>query len=195
MYEESLQKVGQMDWLDNRISNLKSRTNCGASKNTKLFDVVLLCADRTELRKAIKLAGALVKSEDLNNWGDSYSTSNILNESSTLSVVYTHDDLFAQAKYIFPSRMDSQQIVRIRDLLTNKYGKHDSTHGKVNLGEVYFKWHQENGIDVEVSRGWPDTTTILTYTHLLNFKEMKDEQNKQLKEREAEKYQSQSNAF
>ena len=181
--------------LKRRMPYLMPSIICKKNSTTKLFNVLVKCANRGDLRTAVKNGGAAVKSEDIQKWGDNYDSSNVLKGTSELRISYTVDNLFAKALYSFPSRMDAQQIAQVRDFVANKYGQPDSSSGQVSLGNVRFDWVLQDGIKLSVSRGWPDTTTYMSYIYPEHYKAMTDEQERQRKAREAKQYQNQSNAF
>ena len=191
----ALYKKSNTKWSKKKYVALDKIMNCDKKAKTQLFNVNLKCANRNTLMAAVKQAGANVKREDKGKWGDKYFTSKILKGSSELSIDYTVDDFFAQAKYTFPSRMDAAQVSKIKSFVANKYGKPDTTKGNTSVGEVKYQWKLEDGIELNVSRGWPDTTTYLTYVYPENLQAMKTEQDKQKKAREAKQYESQGNAF
>jgi TPR repeat protein len=168
--------------------------NCDNSK-TKLFNVLLKCTDRETLRAAAKKAGASVKLENNKKWGDQYLTASILKGSSILTLDYTVDDFFAQAQYTFPSNMDKAQVSQVENFVANKYGAPDYANGSVSLGAVTYKWYLEDGIELKVHRGWPNTTTYLTYTYLENNQNKIAEQQRQKEASEAKNYKAQDNAF
>lgn len=148
------------------------------------------------MRQALKKAGGIVKKEDLNSWGDTYYSSSLLKDSSELFVSYTADDKgFALAQYTFPSSFDSSQVLRIRDMVASKYGSPARSSGNASLGNVSFTWNLKDGIELKVSRGWPDTTTYLTYKHIKNYAEQQAEMERQKRAAEAEQRASQSTNF
>jgi TPR repeat protein len=191
----ALYKKSNTMWSRKKYVTLDKIMNCDKKAKTQLFNVNLKCANRNTLMAAAKQAGATVKLEDKGKWGDKYLTSKILKGSSELSIDYTVDGFFAQAKYTFPSRMDAAQASKVKSFVANKYGKPDTTKGNTSVGKVKYQWKLEDGIELNVSRGWPDTTTYLTYVYPENFQAMKTEQDKQKKAREAKQYESQGNAF
>ena len=176
------------------LESFLKKNDCD-SASTQLFNTFLRCANRDAMMAAVKKGGASVKSENKNHWGDTYHTGNVLKGSSELSVLYTVDDYFASAMYTFPSRMDAQQIARIKEMVASKYGEPDSASGSVSLGEASFSWELDDGIRVVVSRNWPNTTTYLKYTHPENYQAMQAEQERQRKARLAKEAQAQSAAF
>ncbi len=178
-----------------RYTALYPIVQCLKNAKTKVFNTALKCTDRDSLMAAVKNAGAQVKKEDKNNWGDTYFTTDLLKGSSELAIDYTVDDFFAKASYTFPSRMDSGQVTKVRDFVSNKYGAPQSSSGKPSLGKVTYKWTLDDGIELKVSRGWPDTTTYLSYIYPENYQAMIAEQERQKKEKQAKQYEAQNNAF
>lgn len=184
-----------LDYLKPINDELKRMEECDRSDSTQLFGIKIKCASRDDLMVAVKQAGAIVKIEDKNKWGDEYDSSNILKGSSKLNIYYTLEDVFSQAEYTFPSRMDSQQVVDVKDFVSGKYGQPDSFSGNTSVGEASFTWKLKDGLTLKVSRGWPNTTTYLSFTHPENYKSMLDEQERQRRAREAKEYSKQNNAF
>lgn len=167
------------------------RSECSQLALTQLFEVKLICTTRSEMMSAVKSAGGIVIREDSNYFGDIYNSSSVLKGSSKLLMLYTENNNFAEAQYIFPSSMDIHQVTRVRDLVLGKYGEPSKSNGNVNVGEVAFSWDLNDGMLIKVQRGWPDTTTFLTITHPDNRKIMDSE----LKQSEKVKTQKQSDAF
>jgi len=108
---------------------------------------------------------------------------------------YTIFDKFAYAQYTFPSRMDNQQVLNIKNMVATKYGKPDTASGNVGLGEVAYRWTLKDGIELKVSRGWPNTTTYMRYTYPKHYDAMQAEIKRQRIAREKKAAQAQSNAF
>ena len=182
-------------WAKQQFAALEGKLNCKKTSQTKLFNVLLKCADRDTLMAATKNAGAGVKREDKGQWGDKYLTASILKDSSELSISYTADDFFAQAQYTFPSTMDVAQVSKVKSFVANKYGAPDYTDGDLSVGGVTYKWDLKDGIELKVHRGWPNTTSYLTYTYPENNQNKIAEQQRQKEAREAKKYKAQDNAF
>jgi hypothetical protein len=154
-----LYKKSNSGWALARYETLFKRHSCNITSTTKLFEVPLKCAKRNEMMIAVKQGGADAKLEDKNKWGDTYYSSSVLKGTSELLLLYTVDDLFAKAEYTFPSRMDSDQIIQVRDFVSTKYGQPDSSSGSTSAGAASFEWYLEDGITLKVNRGWPNTTT------------------------------------
>jgi hypothetical protein len=149
-----------------RYDYLKKKLEEPNWTKTKLFGVALTNASRYDLMDAIKAAGATVKHEGLGTWGDTYYTEGVLKCSRKLEVYYTVTNLFASAKYTFPSGKNNEKLIEIRDFVSNKYGEQNSTKGLLS-GEtpVQYLWELQDGIRLMVYRDWPDTTVFLSYTY------------------------------
>jgi hypothetical protein len=165
------------------------------SPKTKLFGVTIRNISRADLRAVIKKQGAADKSEDDNKWGDSYASETILSGSSVLSVRYTNDDHFSIATYTFPGFMDTELVVKVKEMVESKYGAPGQSSGNSGLGEVSYHWNLKDGIQIYVYRGWPDTTTRLEYTDPENYHIMKTEMDAQQQQKEAQKYRAQDKVF
>lgn len=127
-----------------------------------LFGVPLKGAVRHDLRAALSKAGFGGTRVDSHYFCDEYAVRGQIKGAKKLLVCYTGDDHFAYAQYTFPSFMDTQQVVRVADLVTSKYGQPTNVHGNAGLGDVTEVWAMDDDTEVVVSRGWPSTTTYLT---------------------------------
>jgi TPR repeat protein len=180
----------------NGYNSLKEKMDCHNNNAViKLFNQPLKCVKRKELLVAVKKAGAIVIREDPKFFGDKYDSSKILKGTSNLELVYTMADEFAQAYYTFPSKLDIQQVTKVVEFVSEKYGKPDSSEGHAEVGAVVYTWNLEDGIVLKVSRGWPDTTTSLAFIHTKNLKTVMDYIEREKKRIEARKYRLQDNAF
>lgn len=177
-----------------RVLRLSEILKCEKSAKTKLFGVLVKCANRDQLTAAVKNAGGKEKLEDKNHRIDVYHSATLLKGSSELAI-YTHYGNFVKAQYTFPSHLDAQQILRVQEFVSNKYGNPTTSSGNAALGDASFEWRLGDGIILEVSRGWPDTTTYLKFTNPEIYQAMQAEQEREKKEREAKEYRKQSNAF
>lgn len=182
---------------EKRKTGLISMLKCeNAIKNpTLLFGSILKCANRYSLRVAVKSSGADFVSKSIYDKTDKYSTSKILEGSRFLEISFKKNMQFAQAIYNFPSSMDAGQITKVLEFVSQKYGEPTYSKGHPALGEVAYIWKMEDTIELKVYRGWPDTTTYLSFTDIDNYAEMILEDEAKLKKRRAKKYEAQSNAF
>lgn len=176
------------------LGRLQASKNCVAKASTFLFNEAVMCTDKNALRAAIQDGGAVVEREDDDYWYDIYDSSQVLEGTSKLSVSYIKDK-FARAFYEYDSDMDTEKVVEVRDMVVSKYGKPATSSGNPAVGEVRYTWKLKDGIQLEVKRGWPDTTVYMTYTHPANFAALEAEQERQKRAAEVEKRGKQNRAF
>lgn len=170
--------------------------DCLQSDGTTLFGIGLKCADRDMMREQIKNAGGVVIRENDEHWGDSYSSENLLNGSTELYVSYSSsNNKVALARYKLPSRMDTHQVVKIRNMIASKYGEPSRSSGRPSVGEVVYMWYLPDGFNLAVARGWPDTTTYIAYKEPEIFAAQQAEVKRQKAKREANEYAEQEANF
>ncbi len=167
-----------------------------AAEPLALFGTPLKGANRDALRAALVKAGLTPTRADNNYFCDLYDTNGQLKGATKLSVCYTEDNnTFASAQYTFPAFMDTGLVQRVINTVQTKYGRPSSVQGDVNLGGVTAKWHEPGGMQVKVSRGWPDTTTYLDLTDVANDRKMHAQMKADEAARQQKQAQSQSKAF
>ncbi|MBO1926636.1 sel1 repeat family protein [Thiomicrorhabdus sp. 6S2-11] len=189
--------LGQNEAHD-RLEVLRNKIYCSKPEEsaTRLFDVVLRCVDRTQMQKSIKAAGGRVIDENLNNWGDSYNSENLLKDSSELYVSYTVDDKgVALATYTFPANSDIQQVAQIRDMVRSKYGEPNKGPEKITYLPVLYSWNLGDGIKIEVERGMLGTDTYLSYIYPENYRSQQKEMKRQAEAEKNSQYQAQQENF
>ncbi|WP_019616289.1 tetratricopeptide repeat protein [Psychromonas ossibalaenae] len=160
----SLYKNASQKWAQERYQILSRLNKCHENATTKLFTLPIACSNRELLREKIKEQKITAINEDLNNWSDTYFTGAVIRGTSELEVLYTREDLFVSAKYTFIGRSKPNLITRVKNKLSNKHGQPHSQSGDVKQGEASFQWQLNDGIKLTVERGWPDTTTFVTYS-------------------------------
>ncbi|ASU39113.1 hypothetical protein hmeg3_13010 [Herbaspirillum sp. meg3] len=165
-------------------------------KRLELFGMQLKGATRDQLRQTFKQNGVNPVREDDRYWVDNYNANGVLDGATEFSAGYVSaTSKFAFAGYTFPSRMDTQQVGKIIDMVAAKYGRPTSRKGNYGLGEVAAIWSIGQGMELRVTRGWPDTTTYLLYVDLNANKAMEAEIAANRKTQQAEKAKAQSKAF
>lgn len=165
-------------------------------KNVELFGVPIMNASRDQLRQVFEKNGIEVVREDNKYWVDTYNASRVLDGATNLEVGYVSaTGKFAYAEYTFPGFMDTQLVSKIINMVSTKYGRPSSQSGSYGLGEVTAKWNMGKGMEIVVSRGWPDTTTYLTYKDITAYGQMRAEINAEEKAKSLQKAKAQSNAF
>lgn len=170
--------------------------NAYAQQPAELFGIKLADTNRAQLREALKKNNVPGTRVDDGYWVDQYDASGTLKEAKELSVGYvSKTGRFAFAEYKFESFMDTDQVRRVIDLVSTKYGKPSSLRGSYGLGNVTAQWNLPGSVNVEVRRGWPSTTTYLTYSHPANHAAMRQEIQAQEKRQQQQEAQNQSKAF
>ena len=133
-----------------------------APASLALFGTPLKGASRTELRQTLIKAGLSPRRVDSSYFCDEYAVNGKLKGASQLTLCYTEgDNRFASAEYTFPGFMDMQLVQRVIDTVKSKYGPPASLSGHIGLGPVSARWPMAQGMEIRVSRSWPDTTTYL----------------------------------
>lgn len=165
-------------------------------KTLDLFGTTLKNATRDQLRSVYKSNGLQSTREDKNYWVDTYNAKGVLEGATEFNCGYVSaTDKFAYAVYTFPTFMDERLVERVVNLVSTKYGRPSSMSGNYGLGPVVAKWSLPQGMQIEVSRGWPDTTTYLKFIDVAANKAMETEMNESKKAQEAAKARAQSKAF
>jgi hypothetical protein len=165
-------------------------------KQVELFGVSLKSADREQLRQLFKQNGMQPTREDKNYWVDTYNAQGVLEGASEFKAGYVAaTDKFAFAEYTFSGFMDTELVGKVINMVSTKYGRPSSKNGSNGLGPVTAKWSVGQGMQIEVSRGWPDTTTFLTFVDSAANKQMKAEIESVKNAQEGQKAKSQSKAF
>jgi hypothetical protein len=165
-------------------------------KPLELFGVTLKGATRDQLRKIFKQNGLRATREENNYWVDIYDAQGVLEGASEFRVGYVlASGKFAYAKYTFPAFMDTQLVANVINMVTAKYGRHSSQNGNYGLGPVTAKWNMGQGMQIEVSRGWPDTTTYLNFIDSSAQSQMLAEIDAEEKSQITQKAKAQSKAF
>lgn len=167
-----------------------------AAEPLALFDTPLKGASRVVLRQTLVKAGLTPTRVDDSYYCDQYDTNDVLKGATKLSVCYTEDDnTFAAAEYTFPAFMDTGLVKRVIDTVSVKYGRPTSMSGDIGLGNVTARWVEPQGMEVRVSRGWPDTTTYLDLIDLANDRKMHAQMKAAEQERLRQRAKQDSKAF
>jgi hypothetical protein len=167
-----------------------------AAMPLQLFGVSLHDASRATLRAAVKKAGLIPVRVDDQYYCDKYAVNGHLKGAKTLVVCYTGKrNRFAYAEYIFPTFMDTALVTRVIAMVKVKYGAPDHLDGDENLGAVTATWNEGADMNIEVSRGWPNTTTYLDLIDAPNKSRMNAEIQADKAQKQKQQAQQQSNAF
>lgn len=158
----------------------------------QLFNTELKGATRDQIRLVLQNTDVKAVREDNNYWIDKYNSNGVLQGATELNFGYTSNGKFAFAEYKFPVFMDSGKVVEVANLVSSKYGQPSQRSGNPNLGNASYTWNFKNGMNITVSRGWPDTTTYLNFKDKTNYSKMDAEvdaeKNRQLKQKAQEQH-------
>jgi len=167
-----------------------------ATPNIEMFGTTLKGAKRDQLRQVFKQGGMIPTREDGAYWVDLYDSNGVLNGAAQFAVGYVmKTDEFAYAQYTFPSTMNTGLVKEVIDLVASKYGQPSEKKGQYGLGSVTATWKVGKNMKIEVSRGWPDTTTYLSFVDIPSNKAMNAEMEDNNKKMQQQKAAAQSNAF
>lgn len=165
-------------------------------KPLELFGVSIKGASRDQMRQAFKQGGLRSTREDRNYWIDTYDAQGVLDGASEFEAGYVSaTDKFAYSQYTFPGFMDTELVGKIISMVASKYGRTTSQSGSYGLGPVIARWSLAQGMQIEVSRGWPNTTTYLKFIDLTANAQMQNEIEAMKKSQESKKNKAQSGAF
>ncbi|WP_416886139.1 SH3 domain-containing protein [Marinospirillum sp.] len=129
----------------------------------ELFGLALPDVDRTALRAAIQEANVQVVREVDHFPYDLYDPSGWREGATEMAIGYTlREGLFAVAEITFRSESNTEQVRQIAEALRDELGPWQRVQGRRASGPVEFEWRFGDLI-IMVHRGWPDTTTYLTY--------------------------------
>jgi TPR repeat protein len=178
------------EWGKQRFQALSKQLNCLQTATTKLFSVAIACTDRKAFDQQIKEQKITAIEERSNAWSDIYFTGAVIQGSNELEVSYTKDNLFASAKYTFVGRDKPELINQIRTQLSKKYGEPDARSGEIKQDKASFTWLLDDGVELTINRGWPDTTTFVTYSfpeHLALMTQQKEHPQSMVQEQNKDK--------
>lgn len=145
-------------------------------KQLTLFGVPIKGAARAQFRQVLKAHGMVPTRENDDYWYDGYDPSSVLDGASKFAVGYVSaPGRFAMAEYTFPGTMDTRLVAKVIAMVQSKYGPPSSMDGDIAVGAVKAIWNFPNGMEILVSRDWPDTTTYLDYIDLAARKAMETE--------------------
>ncbi len=167
-----------------------------AAPQIELFGIKLQGANRAQLRQAFLAGGLAPIRVDDAYWVDTYNPQAVMDEASSFAAGYVaKTGAFAYAEYRFDSFMDTQQVERIARMVANKYGRPATQSGNAQLGAVKYVWKMGDGITIQVQRGWPETTSYLSFIEPKAYSLMRAEQESAKAASEKAKAREQSKAF
>lgn len=141
----------------------------------RLFDLILKNSTRDELWNAISRQKLKIIRQNKNYWVDKYDSSMFLKGSTLLTMYYLSDGSFVQAEFKFPESMNTKLIHDVKELVIEAYRQYDKVDGQLSVGKMSYRWDFYDGMKILVSRGWPDTTTYLTFYYPKRIKKLNEE--------------------
>lgn len=177
-------------------STLTGAPAWAAAPSLELFNTPLKDAKRDQLRQVFKQGGMSAIREDHRYWVDTYNSNGVLDGASKFEAGYlSKTGQFAYARYTFPGFMKTDLVKNVIDLVKSKYGKPSTLQGRYALGPVTATWNVAQNMKIEVSRGWPDTTTYLAFVDSAAKRAMQAEIDAERQKQEQQKARAQSQAF
>ncbi len=154
----------------------------------QMFGVRLSSATRDEMRQALRDQGMKVVREDARYWVDIYDAKGMLNGSTKFFVGYAAStQQLAFAEYAFANFMDISHTAQIVKMVTAKYGPSTETVGQLAMGSYTARWRVADGMQIQVVREWPETSTYLKFMNTQVEAEMKAELDKETASRQKTK--------
>jgi len=164
------------------------------SSATHLFGANLATATRATLPPVLLHAG-LQKLPAQSPWYQEYRVTNQLPGANRLLIWYTQSGRFAMAQYQFPSFMNTQKVVQVLRMVSQKYGNPSSQQGDPGLGSVHAHWDRPDHFEIRVYRGWPDMTVYLQIIDWKTYPILEREQKEQKQDKIAKLEQQHASAF
>ena len=154
----------------------------------QMFGVRLSSVTREEMRQALHVQGIKLIREDARYWVDVYDAKGLLNGATKFYVGYAaSSQQLAFAEYAFANFMDSNHTAHIVKMVTAKYGPSAETVGQLDMGSYTARWRIPDGMQIQVVREWPETSTYLKFTNTQVESEMKAELDKETVSRQKNK--------
>lgn len=173
---------------------LTACTSSGHKKNElKLFGINVGSASREDIEKAVKDCGGSLKEHTF--FYNTYDSTNLLDGSKELTLLFNKNYDFAGAEYTFPAFNDVKKIEKVREMVEAKYGTPSSSQGFPRVGPVTYKWKLNGGFLITVERGWPNTSVSLSFCHEKKFDEAISQIEKMKKEAQKAALKKQENSF
>lgn len=154
----------------------------------QMYGVRLNSAMREDMRQALRAHGLKAVREDSRYWVDVYDAKGLLSGASQFYVGYVAaTQQLAFAEYAFANFMDSTHTQQIVKMVTGKYGPPTEIVGQLAMGSYTARWMMADGIQIQVVREWPETSTYLKFLNSKVEAEMKAELAKETMSRQKAK--------
>jgi len=155
----------------------------------EMYGVRLNSATREPMRRALHAHGVKAVREDGRVLGGCLRCQRLMPGASQFYVGYTAaSQQLAFAEYAFHSFMDSSHTQKIVSRVTAKYGPPYETAGQLAMGAYTARWRMSDGMQIQVVREWPETSTYLKFINPAVDLEMKAELDKEINAREKSKF-------
>jgi hypothetical protein len=142
----------------------------------EMYGVRLSAATRDAMRTALHVHGVKPVREDARYWVDIYDATGLIRGASQFHLGYVAaTQKLAFAEYTFTSFMDSAHTQRIVNMVKAKYGPPAETVGQQAMGGYTARWRMDDGMQIQVVREWPETSTYLKFINPLLELDMKAE--------------------
>jgi len=171
-------------FAQSKLPDLEKQKLCLFSAKTQLFGKYLKCANGKELRLQILEKGAKLIKKRSNRYRKLYSSENVLKGSKYLELHFISSDKLARLRYTFErARKDGNQIsnlkslTTIKNILENKYGRHQNKEGILRVGKVKYFWLLKDEINIVLSQNSSRSDVILEYLVPSRLKIFQAEQN------------------
>jgi hypothetical protein len=142
----------------------------------EMYGVRLSTATRDAMRQALHAQGVKPLRQDARYWVDIYDAKALLAGASQFYLGYSAaTQKLAFAEYAFPSFMDSRQTQQILKKVVAKYGAPHETLGDLAMGAYTARWIMTEGMQIQLVREWPETSTFLKFSNPAVDRELKAE--------------------
>lgn len=135
--------------------------SCGGT--TTLFQQPLKCAHRHYFTEGLAEAGLSPIRTDSDYRSDIWDSSDHMPGSSMLVAAFTDEHRLATVRYTFDGPLDAERAIRVQQMVAKKYGTPASSEGNEGVGPLTYRWQLPDGVELNVYREWPSTTTYLYY--------------------------------
>lgn len=154
----------------------------------QMYGVRLSSAKREAMRQALRSHGLKAVREDSRYWVDVYDAKGLLSGASQFYLGYAAaTQQLAFAEYAFANFMDSHHTQQIVKMVTDKYGPPAEIVGQLAMGSYTARWRMADGMQIQVVREWPETSTYLKFLNTQVEAEMKAELDKETASRQKAK--------
>ena len=132
--------------------------------NVTLFGIAFSNCKIDEMQEAIIANGGVL---DGGEGGviRRFKSHGIIQDSNIIGLMSDNEGRVARLFYEFSSHGDVQKVAKVRRMIEYKYGPAHSSDGSESIGPVLHEWRLDDGVVIQIDRGWPETTTWLHYVN------------------------------